>query len=234
MKRRYELAVGDSSSQSAYDAGLREDGLDIKVTRQVSKRRRVGGFGTRGGTNRLSTALQDINNLSHNSTVPPDDFTKPQKINSQPIKTTLPKRTPSLSRPTVPRPMSEPTSLSLHGSTSEHDAEPKNLHISPASPRRSLSGPAPSVQPNNSESIGFNSPRSRFISQDNPVRIKQLQGFRHVKSVDQNEELDSDPEDETEEDEVTDDDDTREPAEEAPEDSAEREVVETRYSDINK
>ncbi|KAG9128304.1 hypothetical protein FRC07_001239 [Ceratobasidium sp. 392] len=226
MKRRYELTVGVDASLGHYDAGAREDSPDTKATRQVSKRQRIVG----PGISRLNSALQDINNLSHRSTIPPNNFPKPAKLDSEPIKT-VSERTRSLSRPAVPRPISEPTPLSLYGSTSERDTvEPGYLRLPPVSPRRTLSGPALSAQPNNSESTRLNSPSSRFIPQDNPVRISRLQGFQH----NQNRELDSDSEDGDEVDEVTDNDDVGGPVEETLEDSAEREVVENRYADINK
>ncbi|KAG8744674.1 hypothetical protein FRC10_009588 [Ceratobasidium sp. 414] len=123
--------------------------------------------------------------------------------------------------------MSEPVLPALHDPTSERDIEPKDTRLSPG---RSLSGPVLSVQPNNSDSIRFNSPLPQFISQDKPVRIRQLQGFQHPRAATQNEELDSDseddPEDDPEDDEVTDDGNVDGLAGETPEDTAERGIVE--------
>ncbi|KAG8721572.1 hypothetical protein FRC08_012015 [Ceratobasidium sp. 394] len=236
MKRRHELSVADPSPLSVYDTGLlvRDGSSDAKATRQISKRRRVVGPNAWDGASRLNSALQDINNLSHHSTIPPKDVTISRSLGSQPIKTTPPthpRRAPSLSRPAVPRPMSEPVPPSLHDSTSKRVIEPKDTRLSPG---RSLSEPMPSVQPNNSDSIRFNPPPSRFISQDKPVRIRQFQGFQHGRVASQTKESDSDSEDEGEADEVTDDENVDELTEETPEDSAERGVVENRYADINK
>ncbi|KAG9101450.1 hypothetical protein FRC06_003010 [Ceratobasidium sp. 370] len=236
MKRCHELSVAaDPSPLGAYDTELlaRNGSSDAKATRQISKRRRVVGPNAWDGASRLNSALQDINNLSRRSPIPPKDFTISRNFSNQPIRATPlahPRRAPSSSRPTVPRPMSEPVPLALHDSTSERDIEPKGTRLSPG---RSLPGPVPSVQPNNSDSIRHHSP-PRFISEDKPVRIRRLQGFQHVRVASQDKELDSDSEDEDESDEATDDGNVDELAGETLEDSAERGVVESRYTDINK
>jgi hypothetical protein len=173
---------------------------------------------------------------SHHSVVPPSDLTT-SKINHVPptkIKPPdPPKNTSLLSRPSVLRPTTDPKSPSLYDSTSGRNLEPAGAPPSSLSPRRSISGPVPSAQPNTSGSITHNYLPSGLISQDKPVRIRQLQGFQHDRSTTHKQEPDSD-EDEDDEDEVTDEGDEEGPVKENAEDGVERELVESRYADINK
>ncbi|QRV90932.1 hypothetical protein RhiJN_18950 [Ceratobasidium sp. AG-Ba] len=191
MKRRHELVIG-GEPLSPSTRGTADDGLDVKATRQISKRRVVGPDAWNGLV-RKST-LQDINNLSHHPTTTSDKLLASEHVDDRLPETKMPSRRIQASvpsRPVVHRPMSEPRPPSLDVSVSEDYGK--------------------------------------------PVRIKQLQGAEHAEVARRNQEsdlgLDSDFEDE---DELTVSEDEDDPTEETPEDSAEREVVESRYADINK
>ncbi|QRV76115.1 hypothetical protein RhiJN_04130 [Ceratobasidium sp. AG-Ba] len=238
MKRRHELVIG-GEPLSPSTRGAADDSLDVKTTRQISKRRRVVGPDAWNKLVRKST-LQDINNLSHHPTTTSDKLLVSEHVDDRLPETKMPScciQASVPSRPVVPRPISEPRPPSLDVSVPE-DYGKGDIHSHPPpgpSSRQTPSGPVPSSQYSTSQSIRFNSPHSQLIPQGKPVRIKQLQEAEHAKVARRNQEsdlgLDSDLEDE---DELTVSEDEDDPTEETPEDSAEREVVESRYADINK
>lgn len=159
---------------------------------------------------------------SQNGTLPDDPSTSKIVSNQTgKIPSSALKDYSSLSRPSTLRPrVTEPAA-----SNSEHPGSPRT---SSSFPRQSLSGPSLGAQPTTSV------PRTHpplVPTPDKPVRIRQPRDSQHRYTTDQGRESDEEEDEETDGEEQ---DEDPEPVVGSAVDSAERELVESRYSEINK
>ncbi|KAF8605017.1 hypothetical protein BDV93DRAFT_70951 [Ceratobasidium sp. AG-I] len=224
MKRRHEhsLDAGPSSPGVRNSGALPlEDNLE-KTARQILKRRRVAGPDAWNGKSRSNSALQDIRNLSHHGTALPDDPSTSKIVHNPTgkIPSSALKDYSSLSRPSTPR----PTTTQSVASNSEHPGSPCT---SSSLPRQSLSVIPLGTQP--APSVSKTTPLT--LPPDRPARIRQLRDSQHRYTTNPSHELDSDDGEETDGEDPEEDPG---PVAKGEVDSAERELVESRYSEINK